>query len=207
MRQGIPAYRLPRAVLEAEIARLVDLGVQMRCHEALTEPAQFERLRAAHDAVFVATGAARIRRLAALDYRLAGVMDGAAYLCACNAGTPPALGPDVVVIGGGSAALDAARRARRRGHTVSVLALESRAQMPAQREEVDEAVEEGNHSPGLGGVLHQELRAALYGAPGAPRVHGLLAGVGGVNVPPRRIAAFVREAVAGEPQAESVWVR
>jgi NADPH-dependent glutamate synthase beta subunit-like oxidoreductase len=143
MHQGIPAYRLARAVLEAEITRLVDLGVQIRCHEALTEPAQFERLRAAHDAVFVATGAARIRRLAALDYRLAGVMDGAAYLCACNAGTPPALGRDVVVIGGGSAALDAARSARRRGHTVSVLALESRARMPAQREEVDEAVDEG----------------------------------------------------------------
>jgi NADPH-dependent glutamate synthase beta subunit-like oxidoreductase len=143
MRHGIPAYRLARDVLDAEIARLVDLGVQIRCNEPLAEPAQFERLRASHDAVFVATGAAQVKRLAALDYRLPGVMDGAAYLAACNAGTPPTLGREVVVIGGGSAAMDAARSARRHGHTVTVLALESRAQLPAQREEVDEALEEG----------------------------------------------------------------
>jgi hypothetical protein len=56
-------------------------------------------------------------------------------------------------------------------------------------------------------VLHQELRAALYGANGAPRVHGLLAGVGGVNVPVERIVAFVRDAVDRQPSPESVWVR
>ncbi|HET9822322.1 MAG TPA: transketolase C-terminal domain-containing protein [Burkholderiaceae bacterium] len=71
----------------------------------------------------------------------------------------------------------------------------------------DVVVLDRNHSPGLGGVLHQELRAALYGMERAPRIHGLLAGVGGVNVPPHRIATCVREAMAGEPQAESVWVR
>lgn len=64
-----------------------------------------------------------------------------------------------------------------------------------------------NYSPGTGGVLHQELKSALFGMAGAPRVHGLLAGVGGVNVPPARIAAFVREALAGEPRPESIWVR
>src|SRR5690606_1362413 len=51
-----------------------------------------------------------------------------------------------------------------------------------------------NYSPGHGGVLHQELRAALYGMEGAPVIRGLLAGVGGVNVSPERIAAFVQEA-------------
>src|SRR5690606_21337480 len=71
------------------------------------------------------------------------VLDGAAYLAAATAGRPPPLGPAVVVIGGGSAALDAARSARRAGHAVHVVALESRAQMPAQREEVEEALEEG----------------------------------------------------------------
>jgi pyruvate/2-oxoacid:ferredoxin oxidoreductase alpha subunit len=64
-----------------------------------------------------------------------------------------------------------------------------------------------NHSPGIGGVLHQELRAALYGMPDAPRIHGLLAGVGGVNVPVDRICSFVR-GVAGTPAVpESSWVR
>ena len=63
-----------------------------------------------------------------------------------------------------------------------------------------------NYSPGHGGVLHQELRAALYGIPGAPRIHGYLAGVGGVNVSPSRIAEFVRMASGSEPRPHSVWV-
>jgi pyruvate/2-oxoacid:ferredoxin oxidoreductase alpha subunit len=64
-----------------------------------------------------------------------------------------------------------------------------------------------NYSPGHGGVLHQELRAALYGMPGAPKIHGYLAGVGGVNVSPQKIAEFVRMANAGEARPQSVWVR
>ena len=55
----------------------------------------------------------------------------------------------------------------------------------------DVVVLDRNHSPGAGGILHQELRAALYGMEDAPRVHGLLCGVGGVNVPPRKIVEFV----------------
>ena len=62
-----------------------------------------------------------------------------------------------------------------------------------------------NHSPGLGGVLHQELRAALYGMADAPRVHGVLAGVGGVNVSPFKIAELVRSTVGGRAQVESLW--
>lgn len=71
----------------------------------------------------------------------------------------------------------------------------------------DAIVLDRNHSPGTGGVLGQELRAALYGMPGAPRVHGLLAGVGGVNVAPERIEAFVRAAVAAPEAAASEWAR
>src|SRR5690606_3086083 len=63
-----------------------------------------------------------------------------------------------------------------------------------------------NYSPGCGGVLHQELRAALYGMPGAPVVRGLLAGVGGVNVSPARIREFVRDADSYDPGPDSVWV-
>jgi len=71
----------------------------------------------------------------------------------------------------------------------------------------DVIVLDRNHSPGSGGVLHQELRAALYGMPDAPRVHGYLAGVGGINVAPERIAAFVQRAQSGAPQPHSEWVR
>jgi NADPH-dependent glutamate synthase beta subunit-like oxidoreductase len=143
MRHGIPAYRLDRAVLDAEIARIVALGVDVHCNVPLAAPADLARLRGTHDAVFVATGAARIKRLPALDYAAPWVVDGAAYLAAANAGAPVPLGRRVLVVGGGSAALDAARSARRAGHEVTLLALEPRAQMPAQHEEVDEALEEG----------------------------------------------------------------
>jgi pyruvate/2-oxoacid:ferredoxin oxidoreductase alpha subunit len=71
----------------------------------------------------------------------------------------------------------------------------------------DVIVLDRNHSPGLGGVLHQELRAALYGVENAPRVHGLLAGVGGVNVPVARIVALVRDAERAPVRPESIWVR
>jgi pyruvate/2-oxoacid:ferredoxin oxidoreductase alpha subunit len=71
----------------------------------------------------------------------------------------------------------------------------------------DVIVLDRNHSPGIGGVLHQELRAALYGLNAAPRIHGLLAGVGGVNVPVDKIAGCVRERIGGEAPPESIWVR
>ena len=63
-----------------------------------------------------------------------------------------------------------------------------------------------NYSPGCGGVLHQELRSALYGMPDAPTIRGLLAGVGGVNVPPERICEFVRNAASYDAGPESVWL-
>jgi hypothetical protein len=56
-------------------------------------------------------------------------------------------------------------------------------------------------------VLHQELRAALYGMDGAPCIHGLLAGVGGVNVPVARIVAMVQDCTQHGPRLESVWAR
>ncbi|OGA78374.1 MAG: hypothetical protein A3G81_04945 [Betaproteobacteria bacterium RIFCSPLOWO2_12_FULL_65_14] len=71
----------------------------------------------------------------------------------------------------------------------------------------DVLVLDRNFSPGVGGVLHQELRAALYGIKRAPHVHGYLAGVGGVNVPPERIMQFARDARASDAEAEPVWVK
>jgi pyruvate/2-oxoacid:ferredoxin oxidoreductase alpha subunit len=69
----------------------------------------------------------------------------------------------------------------------------------------DVLVLDRNHSPGLGGILHNELRGALYGMANAPRVHGVLAGVGGVDVQPRRIRELVGAALANAPAAESTW--
>jgi pyruvate/2-oxoacid:ferredoxin oxidoreductase alpha subunit len=69
----------------------------------------------------------------------------------------------------------------------------------------DVLVLDRNFSPGAGGVLHQELRAALFGLQAPPRVHGLLAGVGGVNVPPQKIVELALAARNREPQGEPLW--
>jgi len=69
----------------------------------------------------------------------------------------------------------------------------------------DVLVLDRNCSPGTGGVLHQELKGALYGLADAPRIHGYLAGVGGVNVPPGKIEEFVDQVQQSEPVIHSVW--
>jgi NADPH-dependent glutamate synthase beta subunit-like oxidoreductase/Pyruvate/2-oxoacid:ferredoxin oxidoreductase delta subunit len=143
LRYGIPPYRLPREVLDGEIDRILALGVDVRLGVSFDSEEQFARLRETFDAVFLALGARAPKRLAQLDYAEPWVMDGAAYLALANAGQPPALGLRLAVIGGGSAAMDVARSARRAGHEVTVLALEAEAEMPAQREEVLEAKDEG----------------------------------------------------------------
>jgi NADPH-dependent glutamate synthase beta subunit-like oxidoreductase/Pyruvate/2-oxoacid:ferredoxin oxidoreductase delta subunit len=143
MRYGIPPYRLARSILDGEIARIVALGVEVHCGEPLATADDLERLRGGHDALYLATGARRQKRLPQLDYTQPWVMDGAEYLARASTGNTPALGRRMVVIGGGSAALDVARSARRAGHEVTIVALESVAQMPAQREEINEALEEG----------------------------------------------------------------
>ena len=68
-------------------------------------------------------------------------------------------------------------------------------------------VMERNFSPGLGGVLHQELKSALYGMDAPPLLHGYLAGVGGVNVSPDKIVEFTRTAMTTDPVPASVWQR
>jgi NADPH-dependent glutamate synthase beta subunit-like oxidoreductase len=143
LRSGIPPYRLPRAVLDGEIERLLRLGIEVRAGAAIDTHDDFLRLREDYSAVYLAIGARRQKRLRALDYDDPRVMDSARYLAASNAGTPPRLGEHVVVIGGGSAAMDVARSAARAGHDVTVLSLEREAQMPASREEVVEAKQEG----------------------------------------------------------------
>jgi pyruvate/2-oxoacid:ferredoxin oxidoreductase alpha subunit len=71
----------------------------------------------------------------------------------------------------------------------------------------DVLVLDRNFSPGVGGVLNQELRAALYGMKDAPHVHGYLAGVGGVNVPPGKIAEFAKKVRGAHAALEPEWVK
>jgi NADPH-dependent glutamate synthase beta subunit-like oxidoreductase len=123
-------------------------------------------------------------------------VDGAEYLDRASRGAPPALGHRLVVVGGGSAALDVARSARRAGHAVTVLALETRAALPAQREEVVEALEEGIQL-----VDASMLRAATPVATGGVRfdciqVHAERGPDGNPRVTPRPGTEFAFDADA-----------
>ncbi len=146
MRSGIPAYRLSRRVLEAEIARIVETGVEVRLDTGPLDRAAVEALCADHDAVVLATGASLPKRLPGLDYDADFVVDSAAFLAAGRDAQAALAGPaggHVLVVGGGSAAMDVARTARRLGRNVTVLSLEPEGRLPAQQAEIDEALEEG----------------------------------------------------------------
>ena len=143
LRYGIPPYRLAKDILDAEIGRLLALGIDAHCASPVSSRAVFEKIRADHAAVYLAMGADTPKRLPQLDYGSDTVMDGARYLELTNSGEVPPLGQRIVVIGGGSAAMDAARTARRHGRDITLLALEPRDGMPCQMEEVEEAEQEG----------------------------------------------------------------
>ncbi len=143
LRYGIPPYRLPKDILDAEIKRILELGIDVRTDTRISSRADFKNLRSEFAAVFIATGAAVPKRLPQLDYSQPWVIESAKYLEQSNVGDHPQSGERVVVIGGGSAAMDVARTARRHGKEVTVLCLEAEPEMPAQRDEVLEAKDEG----------------------------------------------------------------
>jgi len=144
MRYGIPAYRLDKKVLDGEIQRILDLGINVE-RQAIATQQQLERLRARFDAIYLATGAARSKSMPVLNYTKPWVVDAAQFLAATNTGKSCPMGQRLVVIGGGSAAMDVARTAQRLGKSVTVLSLEPAGLLPAQATEVAEAREEGIH--------------------------------------------------------------
>ncbi len=154
LRYGIPDYRLPREVLAAEIARIAALGVEIRCNTAVGKDVPFESLRKEHAAVFVAIGASQGKRLNVEGEDGTGVHTGTGFLREIAAGSPPAIGRRVAVIGGGNTAIDAARACRRLpvkgangspavGADVTLFYRRTRNEMPAIEEEVVGALEEG----------------------------------------------------------------
>ena len=125
-------------------------------------------------------------------------------------------GADLVIVTMGSmcgTARDAVDAMREAGQAVGLLKVRLFRPLPAGelRQALagvrDVLVLDRNFAPGAGGALNHELRAALYGMEGAPRLHGYLAGVGGVNVSPEKIIEFAGRARAGEPVFEPVWAR
>jgi 2-oxoacid:acceptor oxidoreductase delta subunit (pyruvate/2-ketoisovalerate family) len=143
MRFGIPAYRLPRDVLDAEIERILALGVSLRpaTHVTNIEDAM---AAGAFDASFLAVGAHIARRAYIPAGEAAHVLDALSMLRGLEEGERPLLGRRVVVYGGGNTAMDAARTARRLGADDAVVVYRrTRERMPAHESELQEAVEEG----------------------------------------------------------------
>jgi 2-oxoacid:acceptor oxidoreductase delta subunit (pyruvate/2-ketoisovalerate family) len=143
LRYGIPRYRLPRAALDAEIERLLALGITLRCGTPVTDlQAAIQDLAA--DAVFLGVGAGLSRRAYIPAGDSAKVVDAVALLRSMEGEGPPLLGRRVAVYGGGNTAMDAARTARRLGATEAVVVYRrTRERMPAHDVEVEEATEEG----------------------------------------------------------------
>lgn len=143
MHFGIPAYRLPRAELMGEIARIEAMGVTIVTDHRVTDLAA-ERDAGGFDAVFLAIGAGIGKRVDIPAHDAARVLDAVNLLHDTSAGSPPMLGRRVVVYGGGNTAMDAARTARRLGAAETLIVYRrDRAHMPAQAFEADEALEEG----------------------------------------------------------------
>ncbi len=162
---GIPAYRLPRAELTRDIDAIRDLGVEIRLNTAIGRDVTLDELREEYDAVLLAVGAQRSQRLNVPGEDLAGVLPATTFLKAYNL-TPDSpeaqLTGVVAVVGGGSTAMDAARSALRAGASeVHLLYRRTRAEAPAQVEEVEAALAEGIH-------FHELIApAALTGVDGA----------------------------------------
>jgi len=142
---GIPEYRLPRKVLREELDRIVGLGVDLRLNSAMGRDFSLGDLeQQGYRAIFLSTGAPKSRRLGVEGDQLRGVVPATLFLKQVNLGEDPRLTGPVVVVGGGSTAMDAARSALRSGAaSVTVLYRRGREQMRAQAEEIAAAEREG----------------------------------------------------------------
>lgn len=143
MRFGIPKYRLPRDVLDAEINRITDLGVVMKLNTKVDRVVESMRV-GRFDAAFLAVGAHIGKRSFIPAGSAAKILDAVSLLRSMEGEDKPLLGRRVVVYGGGNTAIDAARTAKRLGATAAIIVYRrTRDRMPAHDFEVEEALQEG----------------------------------------------------------------
>ncbi len=143
LRYGIPRYRLPEEILDKEIQRIVDLGVEIKCNTAVGRDIPYEQIRDSFDAVFVGIGAHKGKNLGLPGEDAPNVFTGTEFLNIVNSGRSVEVGKKVLVVGGGDTAIDAARVSRRLGAEVKILYRRTRNEMPAIEEEIVGAEEEG----------------------------------------------------------------
>ncbi|MBN2397431.1 MAG: FAD-dependent oxidoreductase, partial [Deltaproteobacteria bacterium] len=143
---GIPEYRLPKAVLNAEIKTIEELGVEIKCNTKVGTDITMDELQKEFDATFIGVGSHVSSKLGVPgeDDDLEGVVHGIDFLRRVALGEKVFLGERVAVVGGGNVAMDAVRTALRTGSKEAfVLYRRTRAEMPAADEEIEEALQEG----------------------------------------------------------------
>ncbi len=142
---GIPAYRLPRIIVDSEFEALKNCGVEIITGVTIGKDKSLTDLKnEGFNAAFIGVGAHISRKLEIEGEELSGVIHGVDYLCQVNVGGTTKLGKNVVVIGGGNVAIDCARTALRSGaDQVSVIYRRSRDEMPASKIEIHHLEEEG----------------------------------------------------------------
>ncbi len=156
MRFGIPKYRLPRPVLEAEAQRIIDMGVELQLNTKVENIGQ-SMSAGGFDAAFLAVGAHIGKRAYIPAGEAARILDAVTLLASMEGEERPLLGRRVVIYGGGDTAMDAARTAKRLGATDAIIVYRrTREQMPAHDFEVEEAEEEGVMMRWLSTIKHAE---------------------------------------------------
>jgi len=144
MRYGIPEYRLPKTVIDAEVAVIEAMGVKMNYGVKVGEDITLEHLQSKFDAVFLGIGAWKSSSLRCEGEETPGVMGGIDFLIDVAENKPVKLGKKVIVVGGGNTAMDVARTSIRLGaEEVRVVYRRTEDEMPAERIEIKEAKEEG----------------------------------------------------------------
>jgi NADH-quinone oxidoreductase subunit F len=141
---GIPEYRLPKDILYAEIDRIKDVGVEIKYNTRVGEDVTVDELmKQGYKAVFLATGTPVNLKLGIPGEDVEGVIDPIEFLKKYNLEGQADVGKKVAVVGGGNTAFDAARTAWRLGAEVTILYRRTRSEMPANMEDIEEALEEG----------------------------------------------------------------
>jgi NADH-quinone oxidoreductase subunit F len=141
---GIPEYRLPKAVLEKEIKTITQVGINVLTNTEVGKDITFKEIRRKHDAIYIATGTQISRKVGVDGEDLMGVYHGLDFLKDVNLGRDVKVEGIVAVIGGGNTAIDSARAALRKGaKEVHIFYRRTIDEMPADRREIEEAIEEG----------------------------------------------------------------
>jgi len=140
---GIPEFRLPKDVLKYEIDRIQKLGVEIKTNTTIGKDITLAKLKKEYEAIFIAVGAHKGLKMKVPGEDSEGVIDAVEFLRDVNLDREVKIGDKVIVIGGGNSAIDAARVTKRLGKDTGILYRRTKAEMPAIKSEIEEAIIEG----------------------------------------------------------------